>query len=89
MKLQPNDRKRGIILTKAYYSKFARRDFPEGYRTITTNKSYETLQGYIRAIKKMNNKNFIKEITENTLYNIKEYRKEGKKDPETYYRLGA
>ena len=87
--MKPNDRKRGIILTKAYYSKFAGWDFPEWYRNITNDKNYDTLEGYIRALKKMNDRDFMKEIVNNTLYNMKEFRKERKKDPAIYYSLGA
>ena len=89
MKLKPNDRKRGIPLARSYLEKFAWRDFPEGYRTIATDKNYETVEGYIRAVKKMTDRQFKKELVWSILYNRSEFRKEGKKDPDTYYRLGA
>jgi len=74
--MKPNDKKRGIALAKSYLNKFASWDFPEGYRTVSTNKWYETVEGYIRALKRMNNKEFKEELNRNILFDRKEYRKE-------------
>ena len=89
MKLQPNERKWGTAMAKWYFSKFADWDFPEWYWTIATNRQYDTIEGYIRALKKMNDKDFKKELVDNILFDMSEYRKEWRKDKETYYSLGA
>ena len=86
--MKPNERKRGTAITRAYYNKFAWRDFPEGYWNITTNKRYETLKGYMRSLKKLSDRDFNKEFVNNTLYNIREYRKELRQDLKEYYKMG-
>lgn len=89
MKLQKNDRKWGISLARSYLGKFAWWDFSEGYWTISTDRNYETIEGYIRAVKKMTDRQFKKELFWSILYNRSEFRKDRKKDPETYYTLWA
>ena len=87
--MKTNDRKRGIALAKSYLTKFADWDFPEWYYAIATDKNYDTVEQYIRAIKKMDNKTFYKELLEGILYNRKEFRKDWSTDKDTYYKLWA